>query len=202
MPTYEWIATKFQYEHLADLLNKRGKIDAKTASNYIGLLLTGETLSIQDRVLCRKKTLSEKIVIKTYLNHEFIEKDNDLKDSYKWLDQIRVQLTAKMLQSNSSTIANKINNPELNSEAKEKLAKAKHSLKALLRTIKKVVKQFNANATEVQIIELSNAIAEYMICKLNLTRYDIIGKLKSLNQVTYNQLVFNSRNYHNSLDGH
>lgn len=197
IPIYEWRATKFQYEPLADLLNKHGKIDTRTASNYIGLLLTDETLTIQDRVLCSKKTKGEKIVIKTYLNHDFFDKNNNVKDGCQWLDQIRVQLTAKMLQSNASTIAKKLNDLDSLKDYEYKVKQVKSSLKTLLRTIA-IIKKFNPDMSDDELKELSPVISEYMICKLKLSRYDILGTLRELTPEKYSQLVIKSQAYYNN----
>lgn len=204
IPTYEWIATKFHYEHLADLLNKCGNIDAKTASNYIGLLLTDETLSIQDRVLCTKKTLGEKILIKTHLNSDFLDKNNKVKDSCRWLDQIRIKLTAKMLQPNAPIIAQKLDNSKLSTEKQQKLSNAKranHNLRTLLRTVEHCIKPFVASSDIAAIKELNHCIAGYMMSSLKLSRYDIIATCKALNQESYNQLLSKARQYYDSKDG-
>lgn len=193
VPVYEWIATQFEYEHLAKILNKRGKIDAKTASNYIGLFLTEETLSIKNRVLCTKKYLGEKHLIETHLNPDFIDENNCIKQGYEWLEGVRIQITSKMLQPNAELIASKLSNNTLYREEQEKLKQAKHNLKTLLKDIDKATKRFYPELGEREITELSHVIGNYLICKLNMSRYDIIGTIKTLTPESYTQLVNNAR---------
>ncbi|MBD2470670.1 hypothetical protein [Nostoc sp. FACHB-145] len=193
VPVYEWIATQFEYEHLAKLLNKCGKIDAKTASNYIGLFLTEETLSIKNRLLCTKKYLGEKHLIETHLNPDFIDENNCIKKGYEWLEGVRIQITSKMLQPNAKLIARKLSNNTLYREDQEKLKQAKHNLKPLMRTVNKSILQFNPEMGKKEVHELSNVITEYLICKLRLSRSDIIGNLRALTPDLYTQLVNNAR---------
>lgn len=192
VPVYEWIATQFEYEHLAKLLNKRGKIDAKTASNYIGLFLTEETLSIKNRVLCTKKYLGEKHLIKTHLNPDFIDENNHIKKGYEWLEEVRIQITSKMLKPNAKLITRKlrilyigkyrednVENYVINNSDKA-ILKAEHDVKKCNQYARATVRKWQPNATDSDITRLGFLICEYIFTKLNLNKFDAIGLLHKL----------------------
>ncbi|BAT55136.1 hypothetical protein NOS3756_41140 [Nostoc sp. NIES-3756] len=202
VPVYEWVATQFEYEHLAKLLNKRGKIDSKTASNYIGLFLTQETLSIKNRVLCTKQYLGEKHLIKTHLNPEFIDEKNHVKAGYEWLEEVRIQITYKMLKPNAKLIINKLNNNTLHreynvenyviNESDKSILKAEHDVKKCQQSARSAIRQHQGTITvineygtittkltsEADISRLAFLMCEYIFTKLNLNKSQAVDFLK------------------------
>ena len=212
VPNYKWIATKFNYEHLAKLLNKSGKIDAKTASNYIGLILTDETLSLKDRVLCTKQNLGDKIVITTYLNSEFIDENNNVKYGYEWLDQVRKKITSKMLQPNAKEVVSKIQNAKYQQDVSLDDKRTRDMVSTMTRTFRKVVRSHNLELSDNQTNVLAVNILEYLIMALNMTRAQLVDTKHKLlisdelritepdnydkRVIEFNKLVDKVRKYH------
>ncbi|MGJ5634785.1 competence protein CoiA family protein [Nostoc sp. CALU 1950] len=195
---YEWIAVHPKYEAIANYLTKKDVLPHVTEFN--GLTRHTDTVTIGDRIICNRRHIGKRPMIKTSLNKLFRDAKGVLTE-YIWLESILKLAGKKMLDNNALGISEKLNDRNLSEYEQEKLASAKHNLKTLLRTIEHCIKPFVASVDIAQIRELNHCIASYMMCSLKLSRYDIIATCKALNQDSYNQLVAKARQYYDSKDG-
>ncbi|MBH8563744.1 hypothetical protein I8748_16360 [Nostoc sp. CENA67] len=176
---YKWQATQPQYEKLAKLLNKSTNLPEEVRKEYRGLFLTNETLSIGDRVLCKKVNIGNKVIVKSSLNQTFMNGHNSPKPECLWLEQLRNDITKRMLQANKEQIKQNVENYIVNNSDKT-ILKAEHDVKKCNQYSRATVRKWQPNATDSDITRLGFLICEYIFTKLNLNKYDAIGLLHKL----------------------
>ena len=175
----KWTATQPQYEILANLLNRSNSLPESIRSQYKGLLLTNETLSIADRVLCKKNVIGNKVLVKSYLDSKYSESHNQPKLECIWLDQLRNEITKKMLQANHKEVKAKVENYVVNN-SDTAILKATHDVAKCTQLARSVIRLHQPNCSDSEIGRLAMLISKYIFTKLNLNKLQAIGLLQSL----------------------
>ncbi|MBD2247215.1 hypothetical protein [Nostoc sp. FACHB-888] len=175
----KWIATQPQYEQLSKLLNKSTNLPSEVRKQYNGLFLTNTTLSIGDRVLCNKVLQGNKIVVKSQLNQSYMLDHNQPKTECIWLDQLRNDITKKMLQSNAQHVKTTVENYVVNNSDSQ-IHKAVHDVKKLQQSARSAVRQHQPSASDSDIARLAMLITEYIVTKLNLNKSQAVDLLMNL----------------------
>ena len=179
IPISKWSATQPQYETLAKLLNKSNSLPESIKQQYRGLILTNETLSIGDRILCKKNVIGNKVLVKSYLDGKYCESHNQPKPECMWLDQLRNDITKKMLQANYKEVKQKVENYVINN-SDTAIHKATYDVGKCTQAARSVIRLHQPNCSDSDIGRLALLITEYMFTKLNLNKSQAVDLLKSL----------------------
>ncbi|WP_180267542.1 competence protein CoiA family protein [Nostoc linckia] len=179
IPLFKWSATEPQYEHIVKYLNKSTVLPESIQKQYRGLILTNETLSIGDRILCKKNKIGNKVLVKSYLDAKYCENHNQPKQECIWLDQLRNDITKKMLQANYKEVKQKVENYIVNNSDKQ-IHIATHKIKKLTQTVRSIIRHHQPSASDSDIGRLAMLITEYLITKLNLNKEQAMDVLMSM----------------------
>ncbi|WP_180277324.1 competence protein CoiA family protein [Nostoc sp. 'Peltigera malacea cyanobiont' DB3992] len=179
IPITKWSATQPQYETLAKLLNKSTNLPDDVKKQYKELLLTNETLSIGNRVLCKKNVIGNKVLVKSYLNSKYCESHNQPKPECIWLDQLRNDITKKMLQANYKEVKRKVENYVINN-SDTAIHKAERDVNKCTQSARSVIRLYQPSCSDSDIGRLALLITEYILTKLNLNKSQAVDLLKSL----------------------
>ncbi|MBX9256891.1 hypothetical protein H1Q63_23690 [Desmonostoc muscorum CCALA 125] len=175
----KWTATQPQYENVAKCLNKSTILPASIKQQYKGLLLTNESLSIGDRVLCKKNAIGNKVLVKSYLDMKYCESHNQPKTECIWIDQLRNDITKKMLQANYKEVKQKVENFVINN-SDVAVNKATYNVAKCTQSARSVVRLHQPSCNDSEIGRLALLITEYIFTKLNLNKSQAVELLKSL----------------------
>ncbi|MDM9583042.1 hypothetical protein [Nostoc sp. GT001] len=179
IPISKWSATQPQYEHIVKYLNKSTVLPEVIKQQYRGIFLTNETLSIGDRVLCKKNVIGNKVLVKSYLNEKYCVTHNHPKPECIWLDQLRNDITKKMLQANYKKVKQKVENYVINNSDAQ-IHKATYDVAKYTQSARSLVRQYQPSCNDSEIGRLALLITEYIFTKLNLNKSQAVELLKSL----------------------
>ncbi|WP_200929937.1 hypothetical protein [Nostoc piscinale] len=193
---WEWIATQPRYESIAKEMNKRRVLSLATIQQYNGIQTSNNTVTVGDRILAKRVFIGKQPLIHVNMLTKY-KVNGEVLPEYHWLYQLCKIASRKMISNNAREVEHKLKSNELVAEDHDKLTKAKHNIKTLLRTINKTIKQFT-KLGDKETVELSNIIAEYLMCKLGMTRYEVVGVIQNLDEQKFIELRDKAKANHNS----
>ncbi|MBD2362969.1 hypothetical protein H6G36_17560 [Anabaena minutissima FACHB-250] len=175
---YKWKATQPQYEHLAKLLNRSTVLPKDVIKQYIGLTLTNKELTIGTRILCTKELVGQKEIVISCLDSKYMI-NNQVKSDCVWLDQIRLDITKKMLQANVHQIKTNIDNYVINN-SDSAIHKAVRDIKKVTQGIRSVIRQHQPGIDNSNCNRLALLISKYIFTELSLNKSQAVELVKSL----------------------
>ena len=174
----QWLATMPRYEYLADMLNKSGKITASEYDKYAGLSLTNDSLSVGDRVLCKKKSIGQSITVKGNYDPVIIIqgqlKHVKTDDSCKWLSKIFDSARLKMIKANVRELESKIQNATYQQDVNLADKRTRDFIRTMTTTYKSLIRSHQVELPDSQLNTLAVNILEYLVMKLNMNRKQLV----------------------------
>jgi hypothetical protein len=174
----QWLATMPRYEYLADMLNKSGKITASEYDKYAGLSLTNDSLSVGDRVLCKKKSIGQSITVKGNYDPVIIIqgqlKHVKTDDSCKWLSKIFDSARLKMIKANVRELESKIQNATYQQDVNLADKRTRDFIRTMTTTYKALIRSHQVELPDSQLNTLAVNILEYLVMKLNMNRKQLV----------------------------
>ncbi|BAY76486.1 hypothetical protein NIES25_29380 [Nostoc linckia NIES-25] len=130
-------------------------------------------------MLCKKNLVGNKVLVKSYLDAKYCENHNQPRLDCIWLDQIRNEVTQKMLQANYKEIKKNVENYVINNSDKQ-IHKATHDIKKCTQTARGVVRYHQPSCNDSEIGKLAMLITEYLFTKLKLNKQQVVELLNLL----------------------
>ncbi|WP_201789154.1 hypothetical protein [Scytonema hofmannii] len=206
-PCHQWIATQPKYEFIAKSLTSSHKLPSDIDNTYRGIVVTEDTATLRDTVLCKKQYLGERSMCKVIMSptiavgNKTVEThvSGNLKAEFIWIDGLLKTTEKKMITNNSKIIAEKLGNDKLSADQQDELHNKKKNIKTLLSTVRKHTRRLNPDMLDSSLVEISSAIAEYLV-QNNVSRNDIVGMMQKLTYNNYIKLRDKAIIHHNGKD--
>jgi hypothetical protein len=160
------------------MLNKSGKITASEYDKYAGLSLTNDSLSVGDRVLCKKKSIGQSITVKGNYDPVIIIqgqlKHVKTDDSCKWLSKIFDSARLKMIKANVRELESKIQNATYQQDVNLADKRTRDFIRTMTTTYKALIRSHQVELPDSQLNTLAVNILEYLVMKLNMNRKQLV----------------------------
>lgn len=167
IPMFNWIATQPRFEIASNQLNKYGKLLPSLSDKFANLVLTKDELKIGDRVLCKKISTGNKLVIRA-IPDSFLS-DND---SCQWLCTLVRETQTKMIKGNHQQLKEKL---ELNCSQNKDESKARYNIRKLIASARRLNRQHNPAISEDDSQRLATAIVNYLMVNLGMSKSGVVG---------------------------
>jgi hypothetical protein len=181
----QWISSQPQYEYIVKYLNSGNSLDTTITSKFTNISYNDDKtkLIIGDRVIATKKYLGKDILANCILHQQFCDKNGEVLDGCKWIDDIRIKIQTKIINRNILTIKQRADLVSIDPKLKQVIHKKYKTMLTNARQLVRECKFTHPDNTSYSVSDIDNTayrIVTYCISDLGMSKSEYVDTCKKV----------------------